>query len=187
MDLLWTDRDMIQQAGALYEEGLSLLEVSAEIGANYSATRNMVMRSGVEIRSRKKAGGMAGPKISRKAKGVNRGPFTDLHKKRISEGRSRWGKENAVGVRKTSNGYMEHTTWPKKGHGVHRSVAEEKIGRTLRADEVVHHVNGARDDNRPDKLEVMTRSEHCKLHATENHTKRSRNDLGQFTGGSHGQ
>lgn len=48
----------------------------------------------------------------------------------------------------------------------HQAVAEGKIGRPLRSDEVVHHVNGDKLDNRPENLAVMTRSEHMRLHAT---------------------
>jgi hypothetical protein len=47
----------------------------------------------------------------------------------------------------------------------HRLVAAEKEGvAALRPDQVVHHVNGDRSDNRPENLEVMTASEHMRLH-----------------------
>ena len=45
----------------------------------------------------------------------------------------------------------------------HRVVAEQKIGRRLEKNEVVHHINGIRWDNRPENLEVMDRIEHSKL------------------------
>jgi hypothetical protein len=46
----------------------------------------------------------------------------------------------------------------------HREVAAATIGRPLRANEVAHHVNGVRDDNRPENLQVMTRRAHMALH-----------------------
>ncbi|WP_228723075.1 HNH endonuclease signature motif containing protein [Limnobaculum xujianqingii] len=49
----------------------------------------------------------------------------------------------------------------------HRVVAEIKIGRPLTANEIVHHINGNKRDNRPENLEVMTQSEHIKLHHVE--------------------
>lgn len=46
----------------------------------------------------------------------------------------------------------------------HIIVAEQKIGRKLRDNEVVHHINRNKKDNRPENLAVMTRSQHSRLH-----------------------
>jgi hypothetical protein len=43
-------------------------------------------------------------------------------------------------------------------------VAEEMLGRSLAPGEVVHHLNGVKDDDRPENLAVMTQSEHRRLH-----------------------
>lgn len=53
-----------------------------------------------------------------------------------------------------------------KKYDIHRLIAQEKIGRPLARDEVVHHINGNITDNRPENLAVMTRSQHARLHAT---------------------
>jgi hypothetical protein len=47
----------------------------------------------------------------------------------------------------------------------HIVVAEESIGRQLRTDEVIHHMNGNRQDNRHQNLLVLERSQHTRLHA----------------------
>lgn len=46
----------------------------------------------------------------------------------------------------------------------HIVVAEKMLGRLLEPNETVHHKNHVRDDNRPENLEVMTRSEHNRQH-----------------------
>lgn len=47
----------------------------------------------------------------------------------------------------------------------HHVVIMALLGRSLGPDETVHHKNGDRADNRPENLEVLTRSEHAVEHA----------------------
>jgi len=46
----------------------------------------------------------------------------------------------------------------------HRVVMERVLGRQLSSDEIVHHINGDRADNRPCNLVLCTRQEHVYLH-----------------------
>lgn len=48
---------------------------------------------------------------------------------------------------------------------VHRAVMEEHLGRPLLGDEVVHHKNHVKTDNRLENLEVMQWDEHSISHA----------------------
>lgn len=76
-----------------------------------------------------------------------------------------------VGGRVFISGYYyvyspDHPYAVKNGRYVaeHRLVAEKKIGRYLTNDEVAHHINGIKTDNRPENIEVMTKSEHSRHH-----------------------
>jgi len=62
----------------------------------------------------------------------------------------------------------------------HVIVMELSIGRRIRKTEVVHHRNGDRKDNRLVNLQLMTRSEHSKLHGKETAAKRTRRKDGTF-------
>jgi transposase len=47
---------------------------------------------------------------------------------------------------------------------LHRFLMEKKLGRKLTFDEVVHHINGNKHDNRVENLEVLSRGDHLRLH-----------------------
>lgn len=72
------------------------------------------------------------------------------------------------------DGYMEVTLLDreiKNKHGrrayFHRVLMEKYLGRKLSSNELVHHINGDKTDNRIENLEVMTRREHVKIHRQE--------------------
>ncbi len=56
---------------------------------------------------------------------------------------------------------------PTKKHRVipyHRKLMQDKIGRELTRNEVVHHINENKRDNRLENLQIMDRGEHTVLH-----------------------
>jgi len=60
----------------------------------------------------------------------------------------------------------EHPKAVGEGHYVyeHRAVMENYLNRILRDDEIVHHINGNKTDNRLENLQLMTANEHSQYH-----------------------
>ena len=46
----------------------------------------------------------------------------------------------------------------------HRYIMEKNIGRLLKTTEIIHHINGDKLDNKIINLQIVSRSEHKKLH-----------------------
>ena len=47
----------------------------------------------------------------------------------------------------------------------HRAIMEELLGRPLRSNEVVHHIDGDKHNNEPSNLMVVSREEHARIHS----------------------
>ena len=95
----------------------------------------------------------------------------------IPVSKSRYGKRNSRwtgGVISDGHGrtlvYKPDHPYPSN-YGTHvyryRLVVEESIGRYLLPSEIVHHKNGDHTDDRIENLQVVSQSEHAKIHMAE--------------------
>lgn len=151
-----------------YEGGESIPQVADRFGVSRSVARYHLHKAGV-LRSRSE-GVRKAARDGRLGSG-NRGKsltFSREHCRAISEGRLRWADAgNAIGVSLKPNGYVEYTRGEHKGRSVHVVAMEERLGRALRGDECVHHIDGDRTNNQDNNLALVTRSGHARLHRRE--------------------
>ncbi|WP_328186910.1 HNH endonuclease signature motif containing protein [Marinobacter sp. OP 3.4] len=163
-------------------EGMTAKEIAAEMGYDkHKSVARFCSRHGIELPKRLElsdleddirgmAETMSAPEIAREL------GFSSTQVYRICRKLAIKPVNKAEGVIYTHNGYrmllaLGHPDADSKGYiREHRLVAEQKLGRRIREDEIVHHLNGDKLDNRPDNLEIMTRSEHNRHHAVEGET-----------------
>jgi hypothetical protein len=97
-------------------------------------------------------------------------------KKRLSGIYKYWLGKKRPGINRNPNGIKKHSAgyiliWsPKHPYArcnyvfEHRLIMEKKINRLLSPNEVVHHINNIKDDNRIENLELFTKATHASFH-----------------------
>jgi ribosomal protein L40E len=78
--------------------------------------------------------------------------------------------------------YAPEHPWPRRGGYVRENVRrmELKIGRRIRKDEVVHHIDEDRANNADDNLELKERGIHSREHRLRDTYRRRRDSGGRF-------
>ena len=75
-------------------------------------------------------------------------------------------KEKISQKHKEIKNRQDHTYEKTHGQHTHRLVAENKIGRKLRPGEIVHHIDGDKQNNSPENLMVLENQRvHAALHS----------------------
>lgn len=168
-----------EELSRLYNvEELTMKEIAEILGCCPVTVFNYMRKYGIE--SRKAMTEKTRDKLSKIMKGRpsrRKGyKHSDETKKKLSEAKKgKFIRPSEFGGHKKrrTDGYIYvfvpgHPMATVEGYVMeHVLVMEKAIGRYITRDEVVHHKNHKRDDNRLENLELMTFKEHARLHAAE--------------------
>lgn len=172
----------IDRIVAMYESGMSVNQIEEAVGVSASTVWRRVKKAGV-VRSASDAVRLANSQGRGAAKLRGRGSFMSPEGEAKFRQAARLARqEKARGWRVTSQGYVEYTTGEHAGRRAHCVIMERRIGRRLLPDEVVHHIDGDKQNNDESNLALMTAGAHARLHRIQENqaNPRSRNPSGKF-------
>jgi len=146
--------------------------VAQIVGRSESTVLKYLKKYAIQTRERSQRRGIKHtPDAIRKIKEARaKQIFSDETKALWSKNRKGKPKPWLPGKRKADGGYIqlwipEHPMAGKNGYILeHRKIMSDVLGRLLSKKEIVHHINGIRDDNRPENLALTTRVKHKDFH-----------------------
>lgn len=150
----------------MYVCGLTIREVSKETGIPQSTVRQRLKKYG-KLRTPKESKEISVKKGRCSHRIGKKFPHSQATKELIRTSRLRWAEKHAVGTSIKPNGYLEFTRGEHKFRLVHVVVMENRLGRRIKPDECVHHIDGNKLNNSENNLVLCTRSGHSRLHRRE--------------------
>lgn len=172
----------IEDIVAMYESGSTIMEISEKYSIGDTTILLWLRKLGIKRRSR---GVPKGYKFSEEhnrnvAEGHRGLKRTAEQRKHISDARKcDYNGMNGYGhTKQDSRGYiLAYCPMHPKAHAdgyvlLHRVIMERHIGRYLNNNEVAHHINHIRSDNRIENLRLMDKKEHQSMHMKERYQQR---------------
>lgn len=165
------------------DEQLAINKIAEKLGVSVGKVFNDIKKYGIETRKtlthvQRKA---ISDSLKGKPSAAKGRHHSDKAKRKMSEAK----KIHGSGHKKIrDDGYVAlyYPEYPKsnsEGYVMeHRFIMEQHIGRFLNDDEVVHHINHIRSDNRLSNLALMTVKEHMSLHMKERWEEKRRKKNG---------
>jgi len=141
MSRKFISEELVHQMHSEYEAGSGTNELGAKYGFKGASVYCAFQRYGLPTRAPKEAGQISAAKRS---------------------GDKHWRRRNPSDIKSCAYRSQRIVDGDGKVHKrrTHVIVMEQHIGRRLTKDEVVHHINGDKHDNRIENLQLMTRREH---------------------------
>lgn len=161
------------------DEKKPMHRITDEVGVSITTVFNYLKKYGIETRSKKDVFTFKGRKQSKEVidiiRKTHKGKVLSKEtKEKISEshkGLNRTNNKWNAHVKNREDGYiqvyeLEHPYANKDGYVMeHRLVMEEVLGRYIKENEVIHHINRNRKDNRPENLMIFSSiSDHMRYH-----------------------
>lgn len=169
----------VQLVDMYVKDKMSIPDIASMTSMGRSTVRYHLLKQGVKLRSTAESLALVKHKLSAASKGRTKIVSPEARRK-ISDARKKYCALNARGY-DIHNGYKRVTMGANCGRPQHVVLMEQYLGRRLKKSEVVHHINGCKDDNRLENLKVMTRAEHSRLHAIKNQSDGKCYDISQET------
>jgi len=153
-----------------YKNNLSAVQLGVIFNCSSTTIKNYLVKYDMRIKTSSEV--MTGRKLSEehrnkvvKTLAIGRKGYENPNWKggKVSIGRKKHGQY--IAIRSEGRYYPEH-----------RYNMEQYLGRKLSRWEEVHHINGNKQDNRIENLQIMSKSDHAKLHNNNPEYKKRKSD-----------